>query len=390
MTKFAFDNKVVRLHDVIPRIEDELPVDTYALKADMTGIYLEAIDDFAMPKTLYGNVNTQADRIISTFDDRGGVTGLLLTGEKGSGKTLLGKLVATRLKNERQMPIIVVNIPISGDDFSIFLQKINRPVVLFFDEFEKVYGREEFQNGLLTLLDGVYPLKMMAILTSNDDSRLIGPLLDRPGRIYYKLDYQGLDYDFIMQYAEKNLKNHDHLVELSRLAALTQMNFDQMQALIEEMNRYDESVSDAVQMLNISMTQPAFGMRIDSFSANGKKVPVADLSDTYYDGNLTFSDDNPLTIHYKMENVSKLSFQQILSNIDDEDLRYEIQSVWSHKFRPGPGKNYNEEAPFIPAQATFDSHTHLEVSRDGKIKLTNRNGNELVLVRPPRYTRKEF
>ena len=192
MTKFLKQHSIINLEDNLPEIHDELPVATYALKSDPTGkLYLEQIEDFAMPGKLFGSIGKTADRIVNTYGDRTGVTGMLLTGEKGSGKTLLGKKVALDLKEQGQ-PIIVVNIPISGDSFGIFLQKLGKPVTLFFDEFEKVYNHPEYQNGLLTILDGVYPIKMLAILTSNDSTKMISPLIDRPGRVYYKIDYKGL------------------------------------------------------------------------------------------------------------------------------------------------------------------------------------------------------
>ncbi|HRZ82907.1 MAG TPA: hypothetical protein P5069_10620, partial [Candidatus Hydrogenedentes bacterium] len=40
--------------------------------------------------------------------------------------------------------------------FNTFMQAIEQPLVVLFDEFEKVYDDQE-QQALLTLLDGVYP-----------------------------------------------------------------------------------------------------------------------------------------------------------------------------------------------------------------------------------------
>ena len=180
MTKFAESHGRIYLVDSPPNISDSLATDSYALKIDSSGeIYLERIPRFSLPDEIYGDIDRMSNRILRSYADRSGVTGILLSGEKGSGKTLLGMKVALELL-EMGQPMIAVNIGISGDQFNIFLQKLGQPVTLFFDEFEKTYGSEESQNGLLTLLDGVYPIKMLAILTTNDSSKMTAPMIDRP------------------------------------------------------------------------------------------------------------------------------------------------------------------------------------------------------------------
>ena len=72
-------------------LHDTLPVGTYVVKFNsMQGhFYLERIDDFTLPSKLYGDTNRHAERILNTFLDRPAGTGVILNGEKGSGKTLL-------------------------------------------------------------------------------------------------------------------------------------------------------------------------------------------------------------------------------------------------------------------------------------------------------------
>lgn len=394
-TKFVFDDagRTVTFADTVPRVEERLPTDVYALRHDpKVGLYLERVDEFSVPEKLYGDVRKQAERMVQTFDTRKGVTGALLTGEKGSGKSLLGKLVALTLMKERDMPIIIMNIPASGDDLGIFLQKIGRPVTLFFDEFEKVYGRPEAQNALLTILDGVYPLKLMAILTSNDDSKITGPLLNRPGRVFYKINYEGLDYNFIMEYAEANLKNKTHIAELSRLALLTSLNFDQVQALIEEMNRYDESVEEAVQMLNITTERDSFfGLRIVSLAVSGEPVAQEQLASTYYGGELSLTEDEPVEIHYEGVNDSGKTWIDFINDLDRDGDMYTFRDAWKSKFRwPNTMEGRNEVMPSLPMTAQFGADSKLEVRRSGHIVISNDNGDQLVLEKPKKYNRKQF
>ena len=84
--------------EIAVAVDKQLPVGTYTVKYHPDeGFYLEPIDDFDLPPKLYGELQENADRITSTFMSREGSTGVLLAGEKGSGKTLLAKKLSLDL-----------------------------------------------------------------------------------------------------------------------------------------------------------------------------------------------------------------------------------------------------------------------------------------------------
>ena len=183
-----------------------LPVGNYTVKLNpMTGFYLEIVDEFPKEKKIYGNSTKWAKRILSTFEDRPSTTGILLSGEKGSGKTLLAKTIS-QMAGEKGYPTLTINQSLCGEDFNKFIQDIDVPAVIIFDEFEKVYD-EESQQQLLTLFDGMYPTKKLFVMTCNDKWRIDTHMRNRPGRIFYALEFSGLDSDFIREYCEDNLKN---------------------------------------------------------------------------------------------------------------------------------------------------------------------------------------
>ena len=74
-------------------LHEELPAGNYTVKYDKMreAFYLEAIDGFEIKGKVYGDTRKRAQRILNTFDDRTASTGIQLTGEKGSGKSLLAK-----------------------------------------------------------------------------------------------------------------------------------------------------------------------------------------------------------------------------------------------------------------------------------------------------------
>jgi ATPase family associated with various cellular activities (AAA) len=236
-------------------LHEKLPAGNYVIKQDPMGnLFLETIDNFEIKGKRYGDLTSNCDRILNTFNDRPATTGVMLAGEKGSGKSLLAKAISLQAA-EDGIPTIVINAPWAGDKFNSFLQSIEQPCVILFDEFEKVYPSEE-QEQILTLLDGVFPSKKLFVLTCNDKWRVDSHMRNRPGRIFYMLDFKGLTNDFIVEYCEDNLKNKSHIEKICNIATLFgQFNFDMLKALVEEMNRYNEAPEEALRMLN---TKPEF------------------------------------------------------------------------------------------------------------------------------------
>lgn len=317
-------------------ITKHLPVGTYSVKLDDQGLFLDQIDSFEVKGKIYGDTLARAARIINTFLDRPNSTGVLLSGEKGSGKTLLTKVVSIEAA-KLGIPTLIVNFPYKGDGFNTFIQSIDQPCIVLFDEFEKVYDDDD-QTLALTLLDGVYPSKKLFLLTVNESHKVNMNMKNRPGRLYYSFEYGGLSMDFIREYCADNLNNKAHTDKLCAISTtFYRFSFDMLKAMVEEMNRYSENAQQVLQVLN---AKPQYDGRayiydVTVFDPNDVKIPHAFLDQTKIQM-------NPVEMHSIRIGISNKRYERTpaavtsTGEVEVADPDYspddakEAQIIWSH------------------------------------------------------------
>lgn len=212
----------------------------------MTGSYLNRQEDFTLPPRIYGDYDIIAKRYLNTFKNKRGNLGILLVGEKGSGKTLLAKKVCI----ESNLPVILITDYYEKNTIEEFLTSITQEAIVFIDEFEKVYP-DSVQPDLLSILEGSLEGRKIFLFTSNSD-KISTYMLNRPGRIHYLKRFEGLSPDIIEEIIESNLLNKDHKKELLEVLDIVGIvNMDILLSLINEMNLYGESAKQSVKELNI-------------------------------------------------------------------------------------------------------------------------------------------
>ena len=331
-------------------LHDYLPAGNYTIKADMMGnLFLEQIESFEIKGKRYGDLDSNCERIVSTFMSRSASTGVMLTGEKGSGKSLLAKALSIHTAT-MGIPTIVINQPWTGDKFNQLIQSIEQPCMVLFDEFEKVYSSDD-QEAMLTLLDGVFPSKKLFVITCNDKWRVDSHMRNRPGRIFYMLDYKGLTQDFIIEYCNDNLNEKSHIPRICAITSLfSQFNFDMLKALVEEMNRYNEPPEAALRMLNVKPEFDSGNKYNVSLTIKGVPVELDKLGNKEWKG-------NPLQAEIE------ISYKRMLppDPEDDEDA---------------VSDNYDwEEADFVPADLQKID------PQSGTFIFMNKEGEAVTLVK---------
>ncbi len=331
-------------------LHEHLPAGNYVIKKnEMTGtLFLEEIDRFEIRGKIYGDTTKRAERILHTFNDRPAATGVMLNGEKGSGKTLLAKMLSVK-GYEQDIPTIVINQPWCGDKFNAFIQSIEQPVIVVFDEFEKVYDEQE-QEAMLTLLDGVYPSKKLFVLTCNDKWRVNSHMRNLPGRVFYNLEYKGLDADFIREYCQDNLKAKEHIEKIVGIAGtFDQFNFDMLKAVVEEMNRFGETPQEAMTMLNAKPEYSSSSRYKVKLVVDGEEIKETTLEEKEWEG-------NPLNKHVSLS-------YKVIENAGTDDEAWDWETI---RFTPSDLKKIEANGgKFVFSNAAGESVILTKVKEQG-------------------------
>lgn len=239
------------------KIYDKLPVGTYEVCFHpMQGFWLEKKDDIVLTEKVYGVHESKADKILSSFELTDRNLGVILSGNKGIGKSLTAKLMVQKAV-KKGLPVILVNDCIKG--VASYIADIKQEVVVLFDEFDKTFKtnkRDENggdQDEFLTLFDGLDCGKKLFIVTCNSLSDLSDYLVNRPGRFHYHLRFDYPSTDEIKEYLHDKVDNKywGEIEEVVKFSNVTDLNYDCLRAIAFELN-LGVSFKDAIKDLNIT------------------------------------------------------------------------------------------------------------------------------------------
>ena len=214
-----------------------------------TGFFLEFIaHEYILPEKLYGNTYNRADRVITTFDISIKSVGVICSGLKGAGKSLLSKTICNKMI-KKGYPVIQIQESFSGTNFETFMESIGSCVVLF-DEFAKTYPKN--QQDLLGFFDGTSQNKRLHLITENNEYRIDEFFIDRPGRVYYHFRYDRIDQDVVTQYCnDRGLepKITEEIVQATN--KILGMSFDILSAIVNDYLQFKEPIQESLSILNV-------------------------------------------------------------------------------------------------------------------------------------------
>ena len=235
----------------------QLPANTYKVCfSPMAGFSLKLHSDLNVCERIYGNTPNKVKKVLTTFKKFNRNMGIILSGEKGSGKSVFARLLAEQGK-ELNLPLIIVDEAFNG--IADFLESITQECIVLFDEFEKNFNcddEEDKQDKLLSLFDGIDNGKKLYVLTCNRIEAINDYYLNRPGRFHYHFTFGVPTTEEIKEYLENNLNETaiSNIPDILRLSAFANFTYDVLRAIVFELNNgYD--LSETIQDLNIERIQ---------------------------------------------------------------------------------------------------------------------------------------
>lgn len=244
------------IREVSQNVEDLAPA-VYKLEQDpRTGeLYLSQVQDmFDFPYKVYGIESKFIDRVIKSYDNTTGNLGILLNGVKGTGKTVTAKQICNRLK----LPVIIIHEVYGG--IPGFVNNIQQNVVVFIDEYEKVY--KERDHSVLTVMDGAMDngFRKVFLLTTNE-LWINDNLIQRPGRVRYLKTYMDLSLEVIMEIVDDKLTNKEFReATIEFISGLETITVDIVKAIIEEVNIHNEDPKEFKDVFNIKMLDDRYNV----------------------------------------------------------------------------------------------------------------------------------
>lgn len=175
---------------------DQIPAGTYDICfAKMTGFYLARRPDMSVSEKVYGVQGSKVAKVLNSFKVFNRNLGVILSGNKGIGKSLTAKMIAQEAIKQGY-PVILVSQYIPG--IANFIEAIDQEVMVLFDEFDKTFkatSDDNPQDTMLSLFDGTSAGKKLFVVTCNQLNGLNDYLVNRPGRFHYhfRFDYPGAD-----------------------------------------------------------------------------------------------------------------------------------------------------------------------------------------------------
>lgn len=243
-------------------IEQTLKTKNYLFNFDDNGnCWLEDIEDFKFPEKIYDVNDNLRNYIKKSYTANQKNLGVLLTGNKGQGKSFCAKLLCTEL----EQPTIIINKQIPAEiNFVKFLSEIKQNHTLFVDEFEKLFNTRKESNEtngyhtqetFLSFMDGVITNdhKVLFLLTTNEGVNEF--FINRPSRIKFLQEYNELPEELFNLIADDKLNNPDYKEDLEENISLVNLNIDLLISIIDDINLFDQPFSSFKDMYNYKFEQ---------------------------------------------------------------------------------------------------------------------------------------
>ena len=237
-------------YDLIPGKVYDLSYDRYACD----DIFKEN-GELSLPSKVYTSKKDEffKKRVLTYFNNAfTDTTGVMLAGTKGTGKTIMAKVLA----KESNLPIIIVDPQYPEHRLIKYFKQISTPVCILFDEVDKSFDTEK----MLDFLDGLQKTsKKLVIMTCNNLHKVSEYLQDRCSRIRYLRKYttdDNLEFlDILIK--DMGIKNVEEVSKFCR-ENIKLLSMDNIVAFLNEVKMLEDediTLEEIISVMNIDHAQ---------------------------------------------------------------------------------------------------------------------------------------
>lgn len=260
----------LRVYDGSVEAHETMPQGTWVVRfSPMEGFSLERVEPLSAGSgKVYGGREKKIAKAFAAWDRSERGLGVMLSGDKGMGKSLFLRMLAEEA-TERGLPVVRVSEDFDG--IAEFLDRLGECMVIF-DEFEKVFprtasrrgeneGGSNRQNQFLPLFDGAASAKRFYCVTVNDVLDVSAYLVNRPGRFHYHLRFDYPSEAEIREYLQDEAPGASR-AQVDACVAFSgkvQLNYDHLRAIASELVAEGPRAEfvDVVADLNIKAVEPS-------------------------------------------------------------------------------------------------------------------------------------
>ena len=282
---------------------NELPPLAYIVRFEkMKGFFLERFPNIEVSEKIYGAHISKVEKVLRSFEKFQRNLGVILSGDKGIGKSLFAKLLSVEAV-KAGIPLIIVDKYYPG--IAAYLQSIEQKVMVLFDEFDKTYGEIKEMDGcaspqteLLTLFDGISTGKKIFVITCNELSKLNDYLVNRPGRFHYHFRFGYPNAGEVEEYLKDKLPEemYGEIPQITDFSRKVNLNYDSLRAIAFEIS-CGSKFSEAIEDLNIINFNEYMKYNLVLRFTNGETLSAKNVG-------INMFDDEELIYRYWLSDLS--------------------------------------------------------------------------------------
>lgn len=210
---------------------------------------------FTLPSKIYSTEKDEAfiEKVLNKYKNTdNGVLGVMLSGLKGAGKTIMLKQIAIR----SNLPIILLDREFPEYKFkTLFQGLVNTETCFVFDEIDKQNSDFEMSD-LLQVLDGMNTVgKKLMLFACNDDKKVSEFLVDRCSRVRYWKRFDKMSEEMIKQIVGDRVEDSSRINEISDFiyTHFECVSFDNILSFIDEIASFpNENLESLFNDMNLT------------------------------------------------------------------------------------------------------------------------------------------